>query len=605
MANVESVEVLKGPAAILYGMVEPGGMVNIITKQPLAKPYYALNQQFGSFNNYRTTVDSTGPVTKDDTLLYRLNMSYQNSDSFRQFAGKEDVFLAPVLKWNISSKTQATLDFEYNYQHVGLDVPFIPFVNGQLTHIPQSLNYGEYSPGVIQSFYGGFNWSHQFNDDWKLKQRFSVNQGNTDISAWIFPTSATNTQVARFRAGDVFQNNTYSSGIDLTGHFDTLMLKHTLLLGGDYYRLDQNFQENTNLDPINFLQYSYIDIVNPVHPGTPYTAPNMPYYSQSTLQDQFGAYIQDQIKLPYDFQVMGGIRYQNIHQNLSSQTLGFPLGTPTIYSTSAYSQDAVTPRVGLLWQAKDWLSLYTNYVESFGANTGIVFTGLNTPPKPVPPTSAIQYEGGIKTEFFDGRLRANWAYFDLTKTNIATADPAHQALGPYVIAAGAARSRGTEMDITGEILPGWNAILTYSYLDATIIKSFETASNGGGPAGSFGPAGSRLWGVSHNNASLWSTYELQQGELKGLKFGGGVTVRDGQTACCDTPSFNIPGYATLNLLTSYSLNVGKSKITAQMNVNNLLDKYYITGLYTSLPGNAAYADFGAPRNFMGSIGIQY
>jgi iron complex outermembrane recepter protein len=109
-ANVESIEVLKGPAAILYGRVEPGGMVNIITKQPLATPYYALNQQFGSYSLFRTTVDATGPLTKDDTLLYRFNASFQNNNSFRDLVANEDVFLAPVLKWNISPRTQVTVE---------------------------------------------------------------------------------------------------------------------------------------------------------------------------------------------------------------------------------------------------------------------------------------------------------------------------------------------------------------------------------------------------------------------------------------------------------------------------------------------------------------
>jgi iron complex outermembrane recepter protein len=119
---------------------------------------------------------------------------------------------------------------------------------------------------------------------------------------------------------------------------------------------------------------------------------------------------------------------------------------------------------------------------------------------------------------------------------------------------------------------------------------------------------SRLFNVPRNSGSLWSTYEVQYGDLKGFKFGGGVTLRDGQTACCDTPSATIPGYATFDLLAAYSLNVGKSKINAQLNVNNLLDKHYFTGLQTSgglIGFQQGNVDFGQPRTFMGSINIQY
>jgi len=112
MANVQSLEVLKGPAAMLYGQVEPGGMVNVVTKKPLDTPYYALQQQFGSFDFYRTSVDATGPVTDNKNLLYRINVSYENSGSFRKLVDYEKVFVAPVLQWNISPQTQAILEME-------------------------------------------------------------------------------------------------------------------------------------------------------------------------------------------------------------------------------------------------------------------------------------------------------------------------------------------------------------------------------------------------------------------------------------------------------------------------------------------------------------
>ncbi|MEI8210242.1 MAG: TonB-dependent receptor plug domain-containing protein, partial [Methylococcales bacterium] len=249
MANVESVEVLKGPAAILYGMVEPGGMVNVITKQPLATPYYALNQQFGSFNNYRTTVDATGPVANNKDVLYRMNMSYQNSGSFRDFVGTDDLFLAPVLKWNITPKTQVTFELEYNHKHNGADVgSYNPSIGGQLNNIPINTNYGSYSPSITDNIFGGLNWSHQFNDDWSIKHRFSVNQQHNSANGVQQPvgtftgdsmanyfganTSSNSYYVLREGFGSTAQNNTYSTNLDLTGHFDTFGLKHTSLVGG-------------------------------------------------------------------------------------------------------------------------------------------------------------------------------------------------------------------------------------------------------------------------------------------------------------------------------------------------------------------------------------
>ncbi|MBK8815575.1 MAG: TonB-dependent receptor [Methylococcaceae bacterium] len=213
------------------------------------------------------------------------------------------------------------------------------------------------------------------------------------------------------------------------------------------------------------------------------------------------------------------------------------------------------------------------------------------PNKPIPPSSAEQYEGGVKIEFFGGRLRSTLAYYDLTKTNVTTSDPSHPG---FNIAQGAVHSRGPELDIQGEILPGWNVIATYANIDSRISKSND------------GNVGSRQFNVPRNTGSVWSTYELQSGIFEGLKFGGGVTLRDSQEACCDAPPFKLAGYATVDLLAGYSRQFGDTKVSVQLNVNNLLDKHYFTGIGTfNDPFQMAWADFGQPRTFMGQVSVQY
>ena len=626
MANVESVEVLKGPAAVLYGLVEPGGMVNVTTKQPQATPYYALNQQFGSYDNYRTTVDATGPVAGNKDVLYRMNMSYQNSGSYQDFVGTEDIFLAPVLKWNISPKTQATVEFEYNRNHQGVGSSFNPYIGGQLLNIPISRNYGEYSPVVTETFFGSMNLSHQFNDDWAIKHSFSANQNSntannhvasltvsSDLMPFFAPDYApfNGPKVVQAAYPSVSQNNTYATNLDLTGHFDTLGLKHTLLLGGDYYRLDTANRSEFR------QQYTFIDPYNPVHPGLPFTVDNSVSLSGQQFQtDQYGLYFQDQIKLPFNVHVTGGLRYQYLHQNSiqSSQDIA----NPAVGAT----QDAVTPRVGLLWHPQSWVSLYANYAESFGANSGLVYAGSPGHGNIIAPTSASQYEGGVKTEFFGGRLRATLAYYDLTKTNVAANDPGldpntglrHDCgSGPNscFLAIGAVRSRGPELDIQGELLPGWNAIATWANVDIIVEKTNATND----PLNGIN-VGDRMWNVPRNTASFWSTYELQDTALKGLKFGGGVTVRDGQVSSGGqnffsgvfSPAIKSSGYATLGLMTAYTHAIGKSKVTVQLNIDNLLDKRYYTNIVGGATGggiDSAFATYGAPRTAMGSISIQY
>lgn len=572
LANVERIEVLKGPAAILYGRVEPGGMVNVVTKQPLATPYYALQQQIGSYDLYRTTIDATGPLTQGDALLYRVNLSYENSGSFRQLVDNERVFIAPVLKWNISPQTQATLEMEYNHDNLNKDYQVLPFLNGKFVDIPRGRNLDERSPITVDTAFVGFNWSHAFNDMWTLSQRMAahwVDQEPSPIVDSGFAGGVTE-QSGRFllgRSAFTFDKQTadYYTTMDLTGHFDTAGLKHTLLLGGDYYRRNIS---SIYTDPVGTL--APIDIFNPVHDATLTSVPNPMSYFAKTDTDNYGLYLQDQIKLPYNVHVMGGFRYQDVE-------------TENKINNTSTSEDDVTPRVGLLWQARSWLSVYGNYVENFGAGNGQDFAGNQLPPQ-----SAQQWEGGVKTEFFEGRLSATFAYFELTKQNVATADQNHPG---FSIATGEVRSRGPEFDIRGEILPGWNAIATYANLDTRVTKSNN------------GDVGYRFFAVPQNLGSLWSTYDFQQASLRGLKIGGGVTVRD-ETADFSN-QISTTGYTTVDLLAAYRFNVKASRVTAQLNVNNLLDENYLVNGFHRDFNSTGQVSIGTPRTFMGSLKVEF
>ncbi|OAI15917.1 MULTISPECIES: TonB-dependent siderophore receptor [Methylomonas] len=238
---------------------------------------------------------------------------------------------------------------------------------------------------------------------------------------------------------------------------------------------------------------------------------------------------------------------------------------------------------------------YSNYSESFGANLGKVW-----PNQAVPPSEAEQWEVGAKTEFFGGRLRATLAYYDLTKTNVATDDNLRPNQG-FSVVAGAVLSRGPELDIQGKILPGWNVIATYANTDVVTTKTFNA----------YPAQGDRYHGVPRNTASFWNTYEFKNGDWQGLKVGGGITLRDNQAT--NDPSgadLEVPGYETVDLMAAYSRNIGKSKISGQFNVNNLLDKYHYSSIMpyripSALGYDTSYVSFGTPRSFMGSIKIEY
>ncbi|WP_240618049.1 TonB-dependent receptor [Methylomonas sp. Kb3] len=565
LANTEKVEVLKGPASLLYGMAVPGGVVNYETKKPLSTPYYSLQQQFGSYDFYRTTVDATGPINDDKSLLYRFNLAYKDTNSFRDMVNSERVFVAPTVTWNISPSTQVNFEMEYDTGHVVFDRG-IPAIGNRPANLPRSRFLGEANPPTkYETLMLGINWSHAFNDNWTFNHRFNMVHAGVDQIA-TFPTLIDPTTVNRFGAHSTYNihdNAMYFNSINLTGHFSTLGLKHTLLLGGDYYR--------KSLDNLiaNFFG-SDVNIYNPIYLGSS-IADGAPVLNLDSQNDWFGLYLQDQIKLPFNLNMLAGFRYDSAESSLTINN-----GTPTRNSR----QDSLTPRGGLVWQPVPELSLYGSYTENFsGINGGGLGGSI------LPPESAQQWELGMKTELFDKRFLATLAWFDLTKQNVAV----FNGNTGFSEAIGEARSAGLELDVKGEILPGWNVISAYAYTpDATTTR------------GNANEVGQRFQGVPRHGGSLFTSYELQAGILQGLKFGGGVIVRSSQHTDSNTNTAILPGYSTVNLLTSYSWKVNGSKLTTQLNVNNLLDKPY----YPASFGRDSI-EVGAPRTFMGSVRVEY
>jgi iron complex outermembrane recepter protein len=592
LANISSIEVLKGPGATLYGLLEPGGVVNIITKEPLNAPYYSMGQQIGSFANYRTTIDATGPVTKDGDWLYRVNLSYQNNGapfgSPIELIHGQDIFIAPTLKWNIDAATSVKLEVQYDENRSAITFGSTPAFNGQFLSLPRNRNYAERSPDTLKTFFSALTWSHQFDNDWSIKQQIAYKRAedasSTRLPAFILDTG-TGFLVERYAGEFGRQQTAFSTNVDVVGHFDTFGAKHTLLLGGDFYRASTG-----NQSFINFTSFSAIDLFDPVHPGTPFLAAAVPYGAGSNLQDTAGFYLQDQIKLPFDVSILAGARYQYIQQKSASGLTAATL-TP---SDKVATAEAVTPRFGLLWRPEQWVSVYGHYADGFGAGGGQVFPGTLAGP-----SKAQEFEAGVKLELFDGRLRATADYFNLAKTNVPSTDYGHPGLG-FVVLTGEVRSKGVEVDIKGEILPGWSMIATYTNQEVRTTKSENPAE-----------IGQRFGRDPRNMASLWSTYDFQTDMLKGLKIGGGAIYRDRQ------PIYDLsglgfqmsnPAYATINLMAAYSFTLSGLKLTAQVNVSNLLDTTYYaeTALDPTASGmGLGYRLYGAPRTILGSLRAEF
>ncbi len=259
-ANAERIEVVKGAAANLYGRIEPGGIINVVTKRPLATPYYSLQQQFASFDLYRTTADATGPTTSDGSLLYRFNLEYLDKHSFRDFAVTDRIFVAPSLTWNIGDRTQFDLDFMYSDEDTQEDHGVVAIGN-RPANIPISRYLGE--PATDKSntklFNTGLTLNHEFTDDWKLRARFvNFNRDVVDPQTTGFALDETTGVLDRrfFRGED--EADSYFGTLDVTGRFSTWGAEHKVLVGWDYYNLNDEVRAFR-------LPAGSINIFNPVY----------------------------------------------------------------------------------------------------------------------------------------------------------------------------------------------------------------------------------------------------------------------------------------------------------------------------------------------------
>ena len=560
LANVERVEVLKGPPSVLYGPADPGGLVNIVTKKPEAEPHYYLTGQAGSFDFYKSDIDLNQPLTEDRKLLARLNASYENADSFRdRFINSERIQIAPSLRWLATSRTTVDLDLEYYDRRHQFDYGVIA-VDGKAPALPRERFLGEERDRVdsdeirIQA-----SVDHELNDDWSLRTLARFSDTNAvSTQSWPLGLAADGRTLNRrsFAFDQDFQN--YALQANLTGKFATGPLEHQLLFGADgNFTRFESIAYSADLDPI--------DIFNPVYGaalGTR-TAPG----TQDRRVDFYGIYLQDLISFGDRWKLLLGGRYDTVKTQFDRNDVSV---------TDKWDQ-AFSPRAGLVFQPIDDLSLYASYTTSFlPPLTGAGFDGEEFEPE-----EGEQFEVGVKRDWFDGRLSTTLAAFQLTRSNVSTADPQNPG---FSIQVGEQRSRGVEFDIAGELAPGWRIIGSLAYLDTEVIKDNTL------------PVGNQLINAPKWSGSLWTTYAFHGNPLRGLEIGGGVFVV-GDRKADFANQVDVDGYARVDLFARYEVN---DNISLALNVDNLFDENYIDGV-----NGSNFMDPGAPRSVFGAVQVKF
>jgi iron complex outermembrane recepter protein len=566
-ANLERIEVLKGPASVLFGQAQPGGIINLVTKKPLQEFYFSPRIAIGNYDTYQGWLDVSGPLDADKTLLYRLNMYYENSGSFRDFVEKERLFIAPAFQWQIGANTSLTIDAEFTDDSRTMD-DGIPAIGDRPADIPINRFLHEpFSEFSKQEYSIGYVFKHQFSDRWSIQNAFRVQWLYPERYYPLFDTLDEETGEltrSRYYAAGSYEN--YATQTDIIGKFATGSIQHQLLLGFEYAKTVER-PDFGGFDP-----YPSINIFDPVYTREGYPKEESLNFFRDDITSTWGFYLQDQINLLPNLILLVGGRFDSFDQDRSTQDLGEPK------QEFEQSDSKFSPRVGLVYQPSDAISLYASYTESFQPSIG---ANRNFDDSAFEPETGTQYEIGIKTDWLDGRLSATLAAFHLSKQNVTTEDPNDPR---FSIQTGEQTSKGIELDVAGEILPGWNIIAAAAYIDARITKDNTLEE------------GNWLDNVPEFSTSLWTTYEIQAGDLRGLGFGLGLYYVGDRYGDLDN-SYTLPSYFRTDAAIFYR----RDDWRVALNIRNLFDVEYFTGS----DGGRNQIQPGSPFVVTGSFAIEF
>lgn len=616
LPNVERIEVIKGPASALFANTDPGGTVNTVTKKPLDEARKSINFATGSYNTTRLMADFTGPMNEGKTLLYRLNLAYQNAESFRVLQGGEDIVIAPSISFIPDDKTQVNFDFVYSKTKsrldrgqpifgatAGTDLNSTPisFALGKRNDFENELNL--YVTTSLQrkiSKHVTFNASYMkflYDEDLlehRTSNRYAVDGGNNPI-----PTKMEMQTIRR-------QGKNYSDNI--TAYFVTDLktgpIKHKIVTGYDYiqnespvgnsnynatgYRRIDGTVANFGLPPTpekpnpSYVAFIYDKQGDPV-PNVPHFDLVNPDYSISEISGYINAssqsdpakyyvhgfYIQDQISFG-KFQALLALR-QEYYTDMTNYKKP---------AEKKVEQKALIPRVGLVYTPLDEVSFYGTYAEGYQPQS---VAQIGDPARfggPFDPLTSNMFEVGAKTEFFEKRLSANLSFYHIEQNNVLinAGDPGNTE---KLRQEGQQVAKGIELDINGAIMPNFSITANFAISRAETTKS-DKAEN---------------IGLLNANApkaqgGFWAKYTFLNPDLKGLGLGAGVNYTGKRNTL--NSALELPEYTLLNTALYY--NIDKFKISA--NLNNVFNKTHWVGGYDF---NRLYP--GAPRNFM--IGIGY
>ncbi|MQR00633.1 TonB-dependent siderophore receptor [Glaciimonas soli] len=560
--TTERVEVLKGPSSIMYGTMDPGGVINMITKKPQLSDFkqvalYASNLGGGA------SVDLTGAIG-DSRLAYRLIADTSDEKYWRNFGVDKQTVIAPSLAWYGRDTT-----VRVSYEHTEYEQPFdrgtiIDSRTGKPVDVPRERRFDEaYNRTIGDSDFFTIQAQQRLNDEWKSNFTYSYNRNHyNDFQARpisLNPVTGVLTRRADGTRGALSQQQIVQW--DAIGHLQTGSIKHEVQFGFDFE--DSNIFRRDLIRGTNNTDFNIYDPVYGLMPNSTVISP-----ADSDQTDKLHAYsvfAQDSVRLNQQWIVSAGLRYQQYDEMAGK-------GRPFKVNTDVSGRKLI-PRVGVVYQIDPTVSLYGSYSESFKPNTSI-----GSFIEALPPEQGKSWELGAKLDTPKG-VTATLAAYDINKTNVQVKDAPINGYTP-VRAAGVARSRGVELDVAGRLTQQWKIIAAYAYTDAKILEDTKYKGN-------------QLANVPKNSASVFLEHDFAASENGNRWRAGGGMRYIGKRPGDDANTFFLDGYNVADVFASYDTKLNGHKLRLQFNIKNLFDKTY----YPSA-GSNLYVAVGDARQFL-------
>jgi catecholate siderophore receptor len=564
--NLERLETLKGPNAMIFGRGGGGGVINRVTKQADFSPLREFSLTGGSFYNRRVSGDFDQPL--NDKLALRLNGVYENSESFRRYVNLRRLGVNPTFTYAPDSRTRITLGYEFDRDRRVADRGVTSF-RGRPADVSVSTYYGDPEDSRVRSnvqiLSGTFE--RQFG---RLNVHNRTTFGNYDRGYQNFVPGAVNaskTLVALTAYNNATRRKNLFSQTDLTYNVSTGRIKHTLLGGSELGRqLTDNFR-NTG-----FFNNATTSVLVPYDNPTiniPVTFRQSATDADNHLKTNLAAtYAQDQIELSRNVQVVVGLRYDyfdlRFHNNRNDANL-------------RRIDNLVSPRAGIVFKPATALSIYGSYGVSYLPSSGDQFSSLTTITQQVRPEKFRNYEAGVK---WDARryLSLTSAIYRLDRTNTRSVDPNNPAA---IIQTGSQRTNGFEVELNGSVTRDWSIAGGYSYQNAFVTNATATAA-----------AGKQVGQVPHDTLSIWNKYQLNPRLAVGL----GVISRSDMFVAVDNTVI-VPGYTRADAAVYYSFG---EHWRLQCNIENLFDRRYFVNADSNTnisPGSPRAARVGLTARF--------